>query len=131
MPFGLRNAAQSFQHFIDDILHGLDFRSQEEHLHRLCLVLQRLADDCLTIDQNKCIFGAKSVDFLGHHISTAGIKPLEDNVHVIRTFPKPSFQFLPLRFLGLVNFYSSFIPLLVPPLCGLFISFSIPKTSMI
>ena len=45
MPFGLRNAAQTFQRFIDEALHGLDFvyayiddlliasSSESEHIH--------------------------------------------------------------------------------------------------
>jgi hypothetical protein len=35
MSVGLRNAAQTFQYFMDDVLQGLIFyRSREEHEHR-------------------------------------------------------------------------------------------------
>ncbi len=122
MPFGLRNAAQSFQRFIDNVLRGLNFcfgyiddiliasTTPEEHSQHLHSVLQRLVDNGLTINPSKCVFGAESLDFLGHRVSSAGITPLEDNVQVIQSFPKPTSQRKLRQFLGLVNFYRRFIP---------------------
>ena len=89
MPFGLRNAAQTFQRFIDEVLRGLDFcfgyiddiliasTTPAEHLQHLRSVLHWLVDNGLTINPNKCVFGAESLDFLGHHVSSAGVTSLE------------------------------------------------------
>ena len=138
MPFGLRNAAQTFQRFIDEVLRGLDFcygyiddiliasTTPKEHLQHLRSVLRRLVDNGLTINPNKCVFGAESLDFLGHHVSSAGVTPLENNVQVIWSFPKPTSQRKLRQFLGLINFYRRFIPLS----CNLFtFSWATPRTS--
>ena len=122
MSFGLRKAAQSFQHFIYEVLWGLLFSfgyiydiliacaTPEEHSQHLRAVLQHLADNGLTIKVRKCVFGSTSLDFLGHHVSSMRIKPLEDNVSVICSFPKPTTQHKLRQFLGLVNYYRRFIP---------------------
>ena len=99
MPFGLRNAAQTFQRFIDKVLRGLHFTyayiddvliasaTPEEHLQHLQLVLERLQDYGVIVNPQKCIFGADSLDFLGHHIDHRGITPLEDKVKQFATLP--------------------------------------------
>lgn len=44
---------------------------------------------------------------MGHRVSSKGIKPLEEKVEAIRSFPRPR----KLReFLGLINFYNRFLP---------------------
>ena len=102
MPFGLRNEAQTFQRFIDQVLHGLPFvyayiddllitsASPEEHLLHLRQVLQRLNDHGIIINPAKCIFGASELDFLGHRVTSRGICPLDDKVH---PNPPPSANF--------------------------------------
>lgn len=121
-PFGLRNAAQSFQRFIDNILRGLPFvfayiddlliasASPEEHLSHLRLVFQRLMEYGIRINFLKCVFGVSSLTFLGHSISADGLQPLHDRVSAIRSFPIPQTQRQLRKFLGMVNFYHRFIP---------------------
>ena len=122
MPFGLRNAAQSFQRFIDDVLCGLNFcfgyvddlliasATRDQHIQHVRQVLERLASHSLAINPAKSVFGVDSLDFLGHHVSCSGITPLEENVCTIRNFPQPTSQRKLRRFIGLVNFYRRFIP---------------------
>ena len=55
-------------------------------------------------------FGVPSLHFLGHLASSKGIQPLEEKVQVIRTFPQPTSQRKLRDFIGLVNFYRSFLP---------------------
>ncbi|CAH8465108.1 unnamed protein product [Dicrocoelium dendriticum] len=122
MPFGLRNAAQTFQRFIHDVTRGLDFAypyvddilvasaSKSQHLEHLRTLFQRLSDRGVTLNPSKCELGKSSIEFLGHRISATGIEPLSQKVTAIKDFPEPtSFKQLK-RFLGIVNYYRRFIP---------------------
>lgn len=122
MTFGLRNAAQTFQRFMNNVLQGLDFlynylddviiASENENQHKTHLeqVFQRFKNFGLTINLSKCRFGQKSVEFLGHEVSIEGIKPLQDKVDGIVSYPKPKTVQELRRFLGMVNFYRSHLP---------------------
>jgi hypothetical protein len=122
MPFGLRNAGQSFQRFMDEVLSGLDFAfcylddiligssTPDEHLLHLHLVLQRLQQYGLVLNMEKCEIGRAGIDFLGHHITAAGASPITKHVEVIQSFPQPQDKKQLQSFLGLVNFYRRFIP---------------------
>eukprot|EP00096_Caligus_rogercresseyi_P008991 TRINITY_DN296_c0_g1_i2.p2 TRINITY_DN296_c0_g1~~TRINITY_DN296_c0_g1_i2.p2 ORF type:complete len:460 (+),score=39.87 TRINITY_DN296_c0_g1_i2:236-1615(+) len=122
MPFGLRNAAQSFQRFIDEVLRGLPFvyayiddlliASPDEATHEAHLrtLLQRLSDYGLQVNEEKCVFGAPTVDFLGHTVSSSGITPLQSKCEAITKFPRPTTQKQLQQFLGMINYYNRFIP---------------------
>lgn len=122
MPFGLRNSAQTFQRFIDNVVRGLDFcfayiddlliasSSFEQHLKHLELVFQRLEKHGILINQNKCQFGVQKIEFLGHSISANGIQPVKSKIDTINKFPLPTTQQKLREFLGLINFYHRFIP---------------------
>ena len=122
MPFGLRNAAQSFQRFIDQVLRGLSYTyayiddiliastTKEEHLTHLREVCARLDANGIVINPNKCVLGADSLEFLGHRVDRHGIRPLEEKVDAVRQFPQPTSLKKLRQFLGLVNFYHRFIP---------------------
>ena len=122
MPFGLRNAAQTFQRFMDQVLRGLPFcfiylddllvasPDATTHLQHLRQVFQLLSDHGIVINPQKCEFAVSSLNFLGHRVSSAGIAPLDSNVDAIQRYPQPTTTSQLRRFLGLVNFYHRFIP---------------------
>ena len=118
MPFGLRNAAQTFQRFMDQVLSGLPFAydyiddilvassTEEEHLVHLREVCKRLDAHGIVINPDKCVLGAESLEFLGHQVDRHGIHPLEQKVEIIRTFPQPTSQRKLRQFPGLVKLLS-------------------------
>lgn len=121
MTFGLCNAAQTFQRFMNTVLNGLDYcycyiddilvasASPEEHIHHLKSIFQRFSDYGLAINPAKSTFGVPSVQYLGYHVTDTGIQPLPAKVQAILDLPKPKTIVELRRFLGMVNFYRKFI----------------------
>ena len=122
MPFGLRNAAQTFQCFMDQVLRGLPFcftyiddlllasTDMKSHMEHLRAVFQRLADHGIVIHPIKSEFAVSSLDFLGHHVNPVGITPLDSSMSSIQSYAQPTTTRSLRRFLGFVNFYHRFIP---------------------
>lgn len=122
MTFGLRNAAQTFQRFMDEVLRGLDFcygyiddilvfsSNSVQHEQHLRQLFERLADYGVLINTSKCVFGQTEVSFLGYKVSAAGIQPLSSKVQAIQNYPEPKNVKELRRFLGMINFYRRFIP---------------------
>ena len=122
MPFGLRNAAQTFQRFIDQVLRGLHFTyayiddvliassTVEEHQQHLRMVLERFQHHGIVINLAKCDIAVPQLHFLGHLVSSDGICPLPQKVQTLLDFPRPNTRRKLREFLGLINFYHRFIP---------------------
>jgi hypothetical protein len=122
LPFGLRNAASTFPRhidraieevdsafaFADDILVcSVDHMAHRKHLRQL---LSALSKHSLVIHAEKCVWGARSIDFLGHHVSASGVQPLPSHVAAVQDFPRPETIKELQAFLGMVNFYRRFLP---------------------
>ena len=123
MVFGLCNAAQTFQRFINYVLSGLDYafayiddvciasKNEQEHERHLREVFTRLRKFGLIINFAKCEFGKTSINFLGHSVDGKGISPLPaEKVEVITNFKKPETVCQLKRFLAMLNYYRRFLP---------------------
>ena len=76
MPFGLKNAAQTFQRLMDGIFRGIDFvfvylddivvasASESQHTEHLRCVFDLLVSNGLVINKSKCLFGVGELDYL-------------------------------------------------------------------
>lgn len=119
---GLKNAGQTFQRFIHEVLQGLDFvfayiddlliasPDEETHKNHLRTILRRLEDNGITINPSKCVLGESEVKFLGFTVNQQGIKPPEEKVSAICNYIKPKTIEELRRFLGMINFYREHIP---------------------
>ncbi|KFD62011.1 hypothetical protein M514_25821 [Trichuris suis] len=122
MPFGLRNAAQTFQRFMDEVTRGLDdcfvyvddillaSDSEDEHFALLQKLFQRFKAYGVRINPAKCTLAAQSLTFLGHQIDKNGVSPSPDKVEAIRAFPTPTTTKQLRQFLEMINFYRRFLP---------------------
>ena len=120
MPFGVRNAANTFQRMMDRMLQGLPFAfvylddilvasmTEQEHLDDVQTVLQHLQQFGLVINPDKSLFCRPSVEFLCHHVDSHTITPLSKHTTAIANFARPTTK--KERFLGLINFYRRFLP---------------------
>jgi len=116
MPFGLRNATQTFQRFIDEVLRDMDFcyayiddvlvasTSEEEHEQHLCTLFQPFREYGVLLNPAKCVFGTAEVTFLGYTVSAEGTRLLEENVAAINRSQWPVLVKDLRCFLGMLNF---------------------------
>ena len=122
MPFGLKNAAQTFQRFMDSILQDLDYIfvylddilvascNKEDHKQHLNVLFDRLQEHGLFVKPEKCWFGREEIEFLGHRVNSQGITPLPSKVTAVLEYSQPSTTKDLERFLGMLNFYHGFVP---------------------
>ncbi|GFW41451.1 hypothetical protein TNCV_465421 [Trichonephila clavipes] len=122
MSFGLRNVGQTFQRFLNGVLHGLDFcfayiddilvfsANNDEHEQHLRIVFLRLSDHGLLVNVFKSCLDKTSVTFLGYQVTSEETCPLPDLIADLQNFPVSKTAHDLRRFLGMVNFYRLFLP---------------------
>ena len=123
MPFGLCNAPATFQQLMQSTLGQLNLTycviyhndviifgcMEEEHLERLCVVLERFHEFNLKLKPSKCLFFQNEIVYLAHPVSKDGIRPSWENVQAMEDFPMPETFMQVHTFCGLIGHYWCFI----------------------
>jgi hypothetical protein len=125
MPMGMINSTATFQRLMDVILGHLKRQAClayvddvtvlgstfDEHLKHLDEVLLRLEESGMTLKLSKCVFMQVELIHLGHIVTAEGIMPSSKLVEKIRSWDSnlKSAEEVQ-RFLGMVLFFSRFIP---------------------
>ncbi|WMV58212.1 hypothetical protein MTR67_051597 [Solanum verrucosum] len=123
MFFGLTNAPTAFMDlmnrvfrqyldlfviiFIDGIL--IYLRNEGDHVKHLRLVLQVLKDHQLYAKFSRCEFWLRSIAFLGHIVSSVGIKVDSKKIDTVKNWPRPLSPTAIRSFLGLAGYYRRFV----------------------
>ena len=95
--------------------------TQEQHLQNLTAVFERLKAAGVRLKKPKCLFMAKEVEYLGHKVNELGIHSTADKIKAIQEAPQPHNLTELKSFLGLLSYYSKFLPNvnnLVPTVCS-------------
>ena len=123
MPMGLINAPASFQRVMTDTFKDLPFiqvymddivvhsESEQQHQVHLRQVFQKLKENELKLNIQKCTFQVNEIEFHGFRISEKGVLPLPANVAAITAMPDVlASRTMVRRFLGMANYYAHFVP---------------------
>ena len=122
LPYGINSASKVFQKTVSSVVFDIEgsANSQEdiviwektlaEHSNRLRKVLLKVRESGLRLNKNKCQFCKNSIVFLGHIISSEGIKVDPSKTDAITKMSVPQSLTELQRFLGMVNYLSKFIP---------------------
>ena len=102
MPFGLRNAPSHFQRcmdfvlcdlydcssaYIDDVV--IFSRSWEEYLLHIDSVLDALCCRGFTVKPSKCVWAARSIEYLGYEVGEGRLSVPDARIKSIQAITKP------------------------------------------
>jgi hypothetical protein len=124
MPFGLKGAPATFQRLMYTVLFGMQGlkclvylddiivfgETLQVHNDKLRDVFARLRMHSLKLQPDKCEFLRKEVTYLGHGLTTKGLRPDFDKVKAVKEFPTPANTRQLKVFLDLSGYYRRFIP---------------------
>ena len=122
LPFGIASAPGIFQRVIESLLQGINGvvvylddilitgDSEEAHLKALDEVLSRLDRAGLRVKRSKCEFMRPSVTYLGHRIDANGLHTLHERVRAVQDAPAPTSVSGLKSYLGMLTYYSKFLP---------------------
>ena len=123
MPYRLCNAPATFQCLMQNCLGELNLmytliylddmivysKTEEEHLVRLCTVLERFMEHGLKLKPSKCNFFNTEISYLGHKVPAAGMEPGTEGLKGIAKITAPATYTQVRKFLGTTGYFRRFI----------------------
>ena len=101
LPYGIKSAPEVYQKLIAELIQDIEGcqsivddimiwgKDAKEHDERLTKVLKRLNDNNLKPNKNKCEFRKGKVSYVGHVLTSEGLKPDDEKVRAVKEMKKP------------------------------------------
>jgi len=124
MPFGVKNAPAIFQTVMQDLFKGHDHckpymddlvvfsDTWEDHLIHIRQTLDILKSAGLTANPKKCVWGGRSIEFLGHCVGGGKMSLPRHRAEAFRQYQLPTSKKGLRSFLGAVSFYRRYVEML-------------------
>jgi hypothetical protein len=122
LPFGISSAPEIFMRIMHELLQDLPGtatymddilvygRTTQEHDERLKKVLATIQKSGLRLNKAKCVLRKEEIDFLGHHLTPAGVQPSPAKKIAITKLSPPK-NITELRsVIGMTNYLAKFCP---------------------
>ena len=122
LPYGIASSPGIFQRAMDSLLQGIEGvvtyiddvlvtgPDDNSHIATLDEVMSRLEKANLRLQKAKCSFMRDSVEYLGYKIDANGVHPLPHKVQAVLDAPAPRNVKELKAYLGMLSYYSRFIP---------------------
>ena len=124
VPFGVTNGVACFQQVINDIIRSENLQNtfayiddlticghnQEDHDETLRRFRNAVEKYGLTLNEDKCKFNRTAITLLGHVIEDKKVSPDPERMRPLMEMPVPSDMNSLRRALGLLSYYSKWIP---------------------
>jgi hypothetical protein len=118
---GLCGAPAAFSRLMDTIMEGasnvityvgdvlIHSATQEAHIAHLRHAIQRTHKAGLALNLKKCIFRSTTEEYLGHTISSDGVRQGKDKTQVVKEITEPKTMKQLKSFIGLANYFGSYV----------------------
>ncbi|GMF53412.1 unnamed protein product [Phytophthora fragariaefolia] len=83
--------------------------SIERHILELATVLELLRVAGLTLKLKRCVVATRTMEYLGHELSSDGVRPVARLVTAVSEFPRPKDVVEVIGFVHLAGYYRTFI----------------------
>ncbi|XP_031350303.1 uncharacterized protein K02A2.6-like isoform X1 [Photinus pyralis] len=122
MPFGVKCSGFYFQKHIEQLFQGIPnvfifqddilvgHREEENELEILREVFDKLAKAGLKVNVDKCKFLQGEIKYLGFVLTKQGLAKDKEKLQAINVIPYPTNMKELRSFIGMVNYYSRFVP---------------------
>ena len=122
LPFGIKCASELYQSIMSEMIEDIEGAEVimddilvwgttiEEHDQRLKIVLDKARKYNLKLSPNKTEFRKKQIRYVGHVLSSEGLKPDYEKVKAVEQMKAPQSKKELQHFLGFVQYLAKFLP---------------------